>query len=129
MNKVILIGRLAQDPEPRYTPKGVPVTRFPLAVNRPFTNQHGEREADFINIVTWNRLAEVTANNLQKGRKIAVEGMLTVRSYTDKEGVRRKTAEVVARSIEFLDYPKDDENVNGSIAENEPDFNDEDVPF
>lgn len=128
MNKVILIGRLAQDPEPRYTPKGTPVTRFPLAVNRPFTNQQGEKEADFINIVTWNKLAEVTADNLRKGRKIAVEGMLTVRSYTDKEGVRRKTAEVVARSIEFLDYPKDDK-INGSIAEEEINFNNDDVPF
>ncbi len=128
MNKVILIGRLAQDPEPRYTPKGTAVTRFSLAVNRPFTNQQGEKEADFISIVAWNKLAEVTADNLQKGRKIAVEGMLTVRSYTDKEGVRRKTAEVVARSIEFLDYPKD-YKINGSIAEEEINFNNDDVPF
>ena len=73
MNHVILIGRLTRDPELRYTPNGVAVANFTLAVDRPYTNQEGEREADFIPIVVWQKLAETCANHLHKGRLVAVD--------------------------------------------------------
>ena len=97
LNKVILIGRLVRDPELRYTPaEGVAVTNFTLAVDRPFTNQRGERETDFIKIVAWRKLAETCANNLSKGRLVAVDGHLQIRSYEDREGIKRIAADVVA---------------------------------
>lgn len=102
MNSVNLIGRLARDPELRYTPSGVAVTRLVIAVDRPFTNQQGEREADFIDVVVWQKQAENCANYLSKGRQIGVEGRLQIRSYEDSQGIRRKAAEVVARHVEFL---------------------------
>lgn len=86
MNKVILIGRLTADPELRYTPSGAAVCSFRIAVDRPFNSQSGEREADFINIVVWNKAAENTAKYMSKGRQIAVEGRLQIRSY---DGQRR----------------------------------------
>src|ERR687886_1523217 len=95
LNKVILIGRLANDPELKYTPSGVAVSTFRIAVNRPFTNAQGTREADFIDVVAWRQAAEFAANYLGKGRLVAVEGRLQVRSYTDSQGVRRRVAEVV----------------------------------
>jgi len=101
-NKVILTGRLAQDPDVRYTQTGKAVTTFTLAVNR-FGGQNGQNEADFIPVVTWERLAEVCGNNLVKGRRVLVEGRLQIRSYDDNTGQRRRIAEVIAQSIEFLD--------------------------
>jgi single-strand DNA-binding protein len=107
LNKVFLIGRLTRDPELRFTPaNGVPVTTFTLAVDRPFLNQKGEREADFIKIVVWRKLAETCANNLKKGRLAAVSGRLQVRSYDSQEGQRRYVTEVVADEVQFLDRPK-----------------------
>ena len=104
LNQVVLIGRLTRDPELRYTPgNGVPVATFTLAVDRPFTNQQGEREADFINIVTWRKLAENCANYLKKGSLAAVTGRLQIRSYDDSQGVRRKVSEIVADNVRFLD--------------------------
>lgn len=103
INRVILVGRLAQDPELRYTPNGVAVTTFTLAVNRRFTNQQGEREADFINIVTWRQLAETCANYLKKGRLVGVDGRLQIRSFENSEGRRIKVAEVVADTVQFLE--------------------------
>lgn len=128
LNRVILIGRLAQDPELRYTASGVAVANFTLAVERPFTNQQGEREVDFIDIVVWRRQAETVANHLGKGRLVAVEGRLQIRSYETSEGQRRRVAEVVASNVRFLDWPKNDGN-------NPPDYDDNmngadiDVPF
>lgn len=106
-NVVVLIGRLAQDPELRFTPGGAAVASFGLAVERNFTNQQGERETDFIDIVTWRKLAETVTQHLQKGRLVAVEGRLQIRSYEDRDGVRRRAAEVVANDVRFLDWPKD----------------------
>jgi len=107
LNQVVLIGRLTRDPDLRYTPgNGTPVANFPLACDRPFTNQQGEREADFINIVTWRKLAENCANYLQKGSLAAVTGRLQIRSYEDSDGVKRKVAEVVADNVRFLDSKK-----------------------
>jgi single-strand DNA-binding protein len=105
LNRVILIGRLVRDPELRILPSGVPVATFTLAVDRPFTNQQGEREADFIDIVVWRKQAETVSNHLGKGRLVAVEGRLQVRTYETQEGQRRKVAEVVADAVRFLDRP------------------------
>ncbi|GAB6877401.1 single-stranded DNA-binding protein [Thermaerobacter litoralis] len=103
LNVVVLIGRLVRDPELRYTPSGVAVGRFTVAVDRPFTNQQGERETDFIDIVVWRKLAETCANHLSKGRLVAVRGRLQVRSYETQDGQRRRAAEVVADDVRFLD--------------------------
>lgn len=134
-NKIILIGRLVRDPELRYTPNGVAVSRFTLAVDRPYVNQQGQREADFIDVLTWNRLAEVCANNLEKGRLVAVEGRLQIRSYDDKQGVRRKAAEVICSNLRFLDKKKGNGQEHGDVNgggfdefEGMP-FDDADLPF
>jgi single-strand DNA-binding protein len=103
LNRIILIGRLTRDPELRYTPAGVPVAHFTLAVPRPFSNQQGEQETDFIDIVTWRRQAETCATYLGKGRLAAVEGRLQSRSYETQEGQRRRVWEVVADRVTFLD--------------------------
>lgn len=107
LNTVILIGRLVRDPELRFTPNGVAVGNFTLAVDRPFSNQQGERQTDFIDIVVWRKLAETCANYLSKGRLVAVEGRLQVRSYENQEGQRRRIAEVVANEVRFLDRARD----------------------
>jgi len=139
LNKVILIGRLTQDPELRYTPSGVQVASFTLALNRRYNNRQGEKveETTFIDIVVWQKLAELCANYLGKGRLVAVEGRLQSRSYEDKQGVRRKVVEVVATDVRFLDSSKDERSpVTGGnkIAEGERfaseiSFNEEDIPF
>jgi single-strand DNA-binding protein len=104
LNRVILIGRLTRDPELRYTPAGVAVTQFTLAVDRPFTNsQSREREADFINIVTWRQLAETCANYLRKGRLTAVEGRIQIRNYDNNEGKKVYVTEIVADNVRFLE--------------------------
>ncbi|MBO8127844.1 MAG: single-stranded DNA-binding protein [Peptococcaceae bacterium] len=137
-NKVILIGRLVREPELRFTPSGTPVANFTLAVDRPFVGQQGERGTDFIDVVTWRRLAEICAKNLGKGRLVAVEGRLQIRSYDDNQGVRRKAAEVVADTVKFLDRPKSQGAPTGSQDAEEPSpygseidlaTNDEDLPF
>ena len=81
LNQAVLIGRLTKDPELRYTPSGVAVAQFTLAVDRPFTNQNGEREADFIPIVVWKAVAENVANYVKKGHQVAVTGRIQVRNY------------------------------------------------
>ena len=105
MNKVILIGRLARDPEFRYTQTGKPVATFALAVDRRFARNadNGQPTADFIPIVAWNKLAEICGNNLVKGRRISVEGRMQVRNYDAQDGTKRYVTEVVADEIEFLD--------------------------
>ncbi|MEK8128958.1 single-stranded DNA-binding protein [Paenibacillus filicis] len=103
LNRVILIGRLTRDPELRYTPAGVAVTQFTLAVDRPFSNQGGQREADFIPVVTWRQLAETCANYLRKGRLAAVEGRIQVRNYDNNEGKRVYVTEIIADNVRFLE--------------------------
>ncbi|NLY74301.1 MAG: single-stranded DNA-binding protein [Firmicutes bacterium] len=112
MNHIVLIGRLTRDPELRYTPNGVAVANFDLAVNRPTTNQQGERETDFIRIVAWQKQAELCANYLKKGRLVAVEGRLQIRSYETQDGQKRRVAEVVANFVQFLDRNRDDSQSN-----------------
>lgn len=106
LNRVVLIGRLTKDPELRFTPSGVATATFTLAVERPFTNQQGEKEADFINIVTWRKLAETSANYLAKGRLTAVEGRVQVRNYENKEGIRVYVTEINSDNVRFLESSK-----------------------
>lgn len=110
LNRVILIGRLTRDPEMRYTPSGVAITQFTLAVDRPFSGQGGEREADFIPVVTWRQLAETCANYLRKGRLTAVEGRIQVRNYDNNEGKRVYVTEVIADNVRFLESGNRDNN-------------------
>lgn len=121
MNKVILIGRLTKDPELRYTQSGTANATFTLAVNRRFTNQNGEREADFINCVAWQKSAEFVANYFKKGQEMALEGRLQVRSYDGNDGQRRWVTEVIADQIEFVGG-KNDRN-NSSTSGNAGGFN------
>lgn len=107
LNRVILIGRLTKDPELRYTPAGVAVTQFTIAVDRPFSSSGGEREADFIPVVTWRQLAETCANYLRKGRLTAVEGRIQVRNYENNEGKRVYVTEVIADNVRFLESNRD----------------------
>ena len=102
MNKVILVGRLAQDPEVRYTQGGKAVASFNLAVNRFGGGSAQKESADFIPIVAWEKLAEICGNNLTNGSQILVEGRLQIRSYETQDGQKRRVSEVVAQSIEFL---------------------------
>lgn len=103
INRVVLVGRLTKDPELKYTQTGVAVTRFTLAVNRTFSNQQGEREADFINCVAWRRQAENTANFLRKGSLAGVEGRIQTSSFDGQDGKRVFMTEVVADSVQFLE--------------------------
>lgn len=111
LNRVILIGRLASDPELKYTPSGIAVTQFRLAVNRPMSaeaRQNGqEKQADFISIVAWRQSAEYAANYLGKGRLVAVEGRLQVREYVTQDGQKRRDTEVVVDNLKSLDRPKE----------------------
>ena len=106
MNKAILIGNLATDPETRTTASGVSVCTFRLAVQRRFANQQGVREADFLNIVAWRQTAELCARYLSKGRKVAVEGSIQTRSYDAQDGSKRYVTEIVADNVEFLGSPQ-----------------------
>ena len=103
INRVILVGRLTKDPDLRYTPNGVPVATFTLAVKRPFSNQQGERETDFINCVVWRRQAENAANYLKKGNLAGVDGRIQTRNYEGQDGKRVYVTEVLAESVQFLE--------------------------
>lgn len=103
INRVVLVGRLTKDPEYRVTPSGVQVATFTLAINRTYTNQQGEREADFINCVVFGRPAENVNNYLSKGSLAGVEGRLQSRSYENQEGRRVYVTEVVCDSVQFLE--------------------------
>lgn len=103
INRVVLVGRLTKDPELRYTPSGVAVARFTVAVNRTFSNQQGEKQADFINCVVWRKQAENTANFLRKGSLAGIEGRIQTGSYEGQDGKRVYTTEVIADSVQFLE--------------------------
>ena len=117
MNRVCLVGRITAKPELRYTNSNIPFTRFSVAVNRTFNNAQGEREADFINIVVWRRQAENVCNYLDKGSQVSIEGRIQTGSYTDKDGNRRSSFEVVADNVQFLDSRR---SANASSAEPTP---------
>lgn len=144
MNKIILIGRLTREPELRYTTSNVAVANFSLAVNRDFKNQEGEYEADFINCVAYRKLAETINNYVKKGDKLAVEGGLQVRNYTNSEGRNVYVTEVIVTNIDFLEAKKQDyaskeysSRKDASKEEIDPfvnndiqlEINDDDLPF
>jgi single-strand DNA-binding protein len=118
MNRVVLVGRLTKDPDLRYTPNGVPVATFTLAVNRPFSSQAGEREADFINCVVWRKPAENVANFLKKGSLAGVDGRIQTRNYEGQDGKRVYVTEVQAESVQFLE-PKNASGGGGGRSDND----------
>jgi len=121
MNKVFLIGRLTRDPELRYTGSNTPVATFSLAVNRNFTTQSGEREADFINIVVWRKQAENVKNYLTQGSQVAIDGRIQTRTYDGQDGQKRYVTEVVADNVEFLgskNSSNNSDNTNRSMQDN-----------
>lgn len=103
MNKIILLGRLTKDPEVKYTNNDKVVCLFTLAVDRPYTNQQGKREADFINVVLWGKQAETFGNYFTKGQRALVEGRLQIRSYDGKDGQKHYVTEVIASGFEFIE--------------------------
>lgn len=131
LNVAILIGRLTADPQLRYSPSGRAVATMRLAVDRGTVNQQGQREADFIDVVCWDKQAETVTNHLQKGRMVAVQGRLQIRQYTTSDGQRREKAEVVASVVRFLDSAKDGARNGGGSQRmgEEVTTDDESVPF
>lgn len=116
LNRIVLIGRLVADPEMKHTSSGVAVSSFRIAVDRPFRTQGGEQETDFIDCVAWRNNAEFAANYLHKGRLIAVEGRLQVRSYQAQDGTKRRVSEVVCDNVRGLDRPRETGEGAGSYA-------------
>ena len=102
MNKVLLVGRLARNPELRKTPNDTSVAKFTLAVSKNYTNKDGEREADFINCISWKNQADNLVKYCQKGTLLSVEGRLSTRSYDAQDGTKRYVTEVVTENITFL---------------------------
>ena len=109
LNHIVLMGRLTRDPELRRTGSGIPVTTFTLAVDRDFggNRETGEKETDFIDIVTWRNTAEFVAKYFSKGRMAVVSGRLQIRNWNDKDGNKRRSAEVVADNVYFGDSKRD----------------------
>lgn len=139
LNRVVLIGNLTDDPELRYTQNGVARTRFSIAVNRRYRDREGnmQEETTFVPIVVWGAQAENCANYLGKGRAVAVDGRLRIETFETEEGERRKVAEVVAESVQFLGGPgrrgaEAEEDVEAAAdAKTPPEetTGDEEVPF
>lgn len=113
INKAVLVGRLVRDPEFKITPSGIQVASFTLAINRNFTNQQGEREADFINCIVFRKTAENVNQYLSKGKLAGIDGRLQTRSYDNKEGQKVFVTEVVCDNVQFLE-PKDSQNGSNS---------------
>ena len=123
MNKTILLGRLTKDPDIRYSQAtNMMVANFTLAVNRKYVKPGEERQADFINIVTYSKLAEFVQKYLKQGLQILVSGRLQNRSWDDSNGQKRYITEVIAEEIDFADSPKktDDSNTNTTSSNNIP---------
>ena len=107
LNKIIIMGRLTRDPELRRTGSGTAVTSFSLAVDRDFKSQSGEKETDFIEVVVWKSTAEFVSKYFSKGRMAVVEGRLQIRDWVDKDGGKRRSAEVVADNVYFGDTKRE----------------------
>lgn len=139
MNRVMLVGNLARDPELSTTPGGVNVCRFTIAVQRRFTNAEGQREADFLPVIAWRGLADNCHKYLRKGSKAGVVGSIQTRSYDANDGTKRYVTEIIADEVEFLSSRSSEENggyydnsdskpAKKSVAELEP-VEDDDLPF
>lgn len=118
MNKIILLGRFTRDPEVRYTSTSKVVCQGTIAVDRPFVNQDGQHEADFIPIVIWGKQAEVCGNSFSKGQRILIEGRLQIRSYDAKDGSKRYATEVIVSNFNFIEkkISNTDTNTNASAS-------------
>ena len=116
LNHITLMGRLTRDPELRRTRNDVPVCSFSLACDRDYKSQDGEKETDFIDIVAWRHTAEFVSEYFAKGRMAVVEGRLQFRDWTDKEGNKRRSAEILADNVYFGDYTKSKDNGVGPKA-------------
>lgn len=113
LNKVIMMGRITKDIELRRTGSGVAVASFSIAVDRDFTPKDGEKETDFFDVVAWRQTAEFVSKYFAKGRMIVIVGQLQTRSWTDKDGNKRKVVEIVADNVYFGDSKKDAEQETG----------------
>jgi len=131
VNKVLLAGRLTRDPELRYTPSGVAVTTLGLAVSRKYTSKTGEKKEDtcFVNVVAWQKTAELCAEYLAKGRAVFVEGRLQSRSWETEGGQKRSAIEVRADRIQFLEWPEKEAPAEAAASEEEEETSEEEVPF
>jgi single-strand DNA-binding protein len=117
LNRIIIMGRLTRDPELRHTQTGTAVASFTLAVDRDFKDkQSGERSTDFIDVVAWRQTGEFVSRYFTKGRMAVVEGRLQIRDWTDKEGGKRRSAEVVAENVYFGDSKRDGDSAGGSYS-------------
>ncbi len=130
LNKIFIMGRLTRDPELRRTQNGTAVTSFTLAVDRDFKNLDGTKDTDFIDVVAWRNTAEFVSKYFSKGRMAVVEGRLQLRDWTDKDGNKRRNAEVLADNIYFGDAKKDaDSGAARPTGFTEIDEDDGDLPF
>ena len=136
MNRVILIGNLANDPESRTTQSGIAQCSFRLAVQRRFKNASGEREADFLPVVCWRKTAEFAQRYLAKGRKVAVEGSIQTRSYDAQDGSKRYVTEIIADSVEAVGGREEStqgaQSVQSAAQDNQSGFtevDDDELPF
>jgi len=120
MNQIIIMGRMTRDPELRHTPNGVSVASFTVAVDRGFTPKDGgERMTDFIDVVAWRNTAEFVTKYFVKGQMVAIVGRLQIRDWTDKEGNKRRSAEIIAETIHFTESKKSREAAYGPIEQKE----------
>lgn len=127
LNRIVLIGRLTADPQLRYTQQGTAVANFRIAVDR-LKYGDAEKSTDFIDIVTWRKLAEIVTNNLAKGRLVAVDGRLQIRQY-EHEGQKRQAAEVVAEEVRFLDGKREGQQTTEAAIGGNGFMAPDDVPF
>ena len=118
LNKIILMGRLTREPELRKSSTGTPVASFTLAVDRDYKGQNGEKETDFIDMVAWRGTGEFVSKYFTKGRMAVVEGRLQIRDWTDKNGGKRRSAEVIADNVYFGDSKRDASD-SGTQAQNQ----------
>lgn len=131
LNRIIVMGRVTRDPELRRTNSGTAVASFTVAVDRDFKSQSGEKETEFIDVVAWRNTAEFVSKYFSKGRMAVVEGRLQLRDWTDKDGNKRRSAEIVADSVYFGDSKRD----GGDTVQSEPQSgfseveDDGDLPF
>ena len=112
LNKVVIMGRFTKDPELRRTGSGTAVTSFSLACDRDFKSQSGDKETDFIEVVAWKNTAEFVSKYFSKGRMAVVDGRLQIRDWTDKDGGKRRSAEVIAENVYFADSKRSEPNEN-----------------
>lgn len=137
INNVVLVGRLTKDPDIRNTNQGMVVASFTLAVNRNFTNQNGDREADFINCVAWRKTAELIRDHVLKGQQIGVVGRIQTRSYDNQQGQKVFVTEIVVSEVQFLESKRNNNqnNEQSYTAPSDPfgassiDISDDDLPF